>query len=1649
MAVGQSGPSLSFIDRWGDDAPQFVEYDFARVRLTDPSFDASGLRDTLTVTVSSVLGTDSEIVTLIETGKRTGVFEGGIDLRINGGNPAFPGILETFGPSGAFDSLQVDGPNGLSDNAQVVPSILRLVDDQGDKAAAFAAGGRVFVRLVDRLSDTPNPDTTTVTITTSSGDSEVLTLVETSGTGGEFTGSIPGRLAPGTPAPGDGVLDALAGETLTASHEDVNHVTSSTDTVPFAGATIRFVDARGVPTSTCFEQSRITLQVIDTTANLDPLAVETVSGTLITQLDNESMLLHETGASTGVFEGRIYVTSSAPTQSGDGRIRVAVSDPPDPVQASYSGANPVTLRCPGSSTRLLDVWGNDAETFPRGGTLTVRVEDPSIDWWDSGLQTTVVEVRSLTTGDVESLFLDETGVGSNVYEGTIALEIGAAVPGDRKLQAQVEGEVLEARHNDWNLTTTSMDTGRLSLSEMWFLDENSRATDTVLENTRVSVRLFDGLLPPSGSADVTSENANDGETLFLAPYLGKPGFFEGSIPMQIQPYSAPSGDGVLGTRTNVNSLDGLETIIAWNGSPAASATARAVYSEIDFVDANGNPVESYARGEDLHVRLRSGLPGTSGTDQVQITLLSPSTGDEATMTLAETGPDTNVYQGSYPTGTGTASPGDGRLQVRTGETIMAEDHRADWPLSFTLDRATITASRVTFVDRNNAPTDVVFRGGRAYLEAFDVTANTNPDMIELFDVTVFVYAERDGHLVDTEAVTLTETGPATALFRGSIPLSNDTANVSGALNILFNPASDGPDRLLVRSGDSFDTAEVTDSVVRFVDDQGNDVSVYAVGDQVRVRLLRAQSNLSPSLAETTSLYLASWLGRASSSSLHDTLFLELTETGPDTGVFEGQIAATAANEADRDDNVFQVYPGGELQVSSFYSWSEDADRAYILDLPNQPPVAVDDTVTTSEDTSIPIDLLTNDSDPEDQPLSIVQIIPYGSGGLQTHPDGTMTYIPDPNYNGGPEIFVYEVSDGLLSDFGTLQVFITPVNDPPTAAGNSATVPEDSSVLINVLANDSDVDGDTLSIASFTQGTKGSVSASGGSLLYTPNPNANGADSFTYTIEDPSGATATATVSVTITAVNDPPVATADSFTINEDGGTGLAVLANDFDVDGDSLTISAVTQGSHGSVTRLATSVFYIPVTNYFGTDSFTYTVSDGKGGTATATVSMTINSVNDVPVTTNDSASTNEDTPVTVSVLTNDSDADGDPLTITSATNGTKGAVTVNAGATVTYTPNLNANGVDSFTYTISDGRGGTKTGTVTITIVAVNDPPSALSDARTTPEDTAVNIAILANDSDPENQTLTVTAVTQGTSGSVVLNADKTVTYTPNFNFVGVDLFSYTISDGTLTATANVSVSMTAVNDPPYAVEDGVTLAEDETITINVLANDSDVEGDQIYVSSVLPATHGVASYTPNPGYTITYTPKPNFNGEDFFVYKVRDTSFGENSATVMITVTPVDDPPVAVNDAATVTEDSPATAVNVLANDTDVDGGPKSIDSVTQPANGTVVITGGGTGLTYQPNANYCNNPPGTTLDTFTYTLTPGGSTATVTMTVTCADDAPAAVADAASVNEDSGANTINVQANDTDVDGGPISIASVTQPANGTVVITNGGADLAYA
>jgi CSLREA domain-containing protein len=281
------------------------------------------------------------------------------------------------------------------------------------------------------------------------------------------------------------------------------------------------------------------------------------------------------------------------------------------------------------------------------------------------------------------------------------------------------------------------------------------------------------------------------------------------------------------------------------------------------------------------------------------------------------------------------------------------------------------------------------------------------------------------------------------------------------------------------------------------------------------------------------------------------------------------------------------------------------------------------------------------------------------------------------------------------------------NSAPNAVDDTATLAEDSGGnLINVLANDSDPDMDTLTITAVTQGVNGSVINNGNSVTYSPNANFFGSDSFTYTIDDGNGNTDTATVNVTVTNVQDSPNANDDMATVAEDSGANVInVLANDVDVDGDMLSVIGVTQGANGSVANNGSSVSYTPNPDFFGSDSFTYTVADGQGGFDTATVNVTVTNVNDAPVANNDNYTMNQDTTLNVptpGVLANDTDVDGDALTAGYvAGNGpNNGTLTLNSDGSFSYTPNAGFVGMDTFDYEVSDGTTTSNLATVTIKI-------------------------------------------------------------------------------------------------------------------------------------------------------------------------------------------------------------------------------------------------------------------------------------------------------------------------------------------------------------
>jgi Ca2+-binding RTX toxin-like protein len=277
--------------------------------------------------------------------------------------------------------------------------------------------------------------------------------------------------------------------------------------------------------------------------------------------------------------------------------------------------------------------------------------------------------------------------------------------------------------------------------------------------------------------------------------------------------------------------------------------------------------------------------------------------------------------------------------------------------------------------------------------------------------------------------------------------------------------------------------------------------------------------------------------------------------------------------------------------------------------------------------------------------------------------------------------------------------VAPVNDAPVAEDDEDTTDEDQPVTIDVLGNDTDVDGDTVSLKEVGTPSNGEAEIVDGKIVYTPNDDFNGTDTFSYTVTDGNGGTDTATVTVKVGAVNDAPVAEDDEADVDEDSSVLINVLGNDTDPDSDPLFITEVGTPANGTAEIEAGQIRYEPNSDFNGTDTFTYTISDGNGGTDTATVTVTIDAVNDAPVAVDDEETTEEDQAVTIDVIGNDSDPEGDPLTVTEVEDPSNGTAEI-VDNKILYTPDPGFDGTDTFQYSITDGNGGVDIATITVTV-------------------------------------------------------------------------------------------------------------------------------------------------------------------------------------------------------------------------------------------------------------------------------------------------------------------------------------------------------------
>ncbi|NQT41467.1 MAG: tandem-95 repeat protein [Planctomycetes bacterium] len=391
----------------------------------------------------------------------------------------------------------------------------------------------------------------------------------------------------------------------------------------------------------------------------------------------------------------------------------------------------------------------------------------------------------------------------------------------------------------------------------------------------------------------------------------------------------------------------------------------------------------------------------------------------------------------------------------------------------------------------------------------------------------------------------------------------------------------------------------------------------------------------------------------------------------------------------------------------------------------------------------------------------------------------------------------------------------PSNVAPVAVDNTYSVAEDGSLNVaepGVLTDDTDADGDPLTASLLTGPTDGTLALSAdGSFTYTPDADFNGADSFTYRAFDGADYSNTAVVSITIDSVDDAPVAGDDTYIGDQDTPLNVTlpgVLANDTDPDGDTLSAVLDSGPTNGSLTLGTDGSFdYTPNPSFFGTDTFTYTANDGDLDSNVATVTITVNRVNNAPAAFGDIHTLNEDTALSVTapgVLGNDTDADGDPLNAVLVTAPTDGSLTLNTDGSFTYDPDANFNGTDSFTYKANDGMADSNVATVLLTVNSVNDAPVAMDDdAYRVNQNDTLNVddaGVLANDSDVDEDALSASLVAGPANGELTLNPDGSFAYTPNDGFSGADSFTYMANDGT--ANSDVATVSIAVNSAETVV-------------------------------------------------------------------------------------------------------------------------------------------------------------------------------------------------------------------------------------------------------
>jgi uncharacterized delta-60 repeat protein len=760
----------------------------------------------------------------------------------------------------------------------------------------------------------------------------------------------------------------------------------------------------------------------------------------------------------------------------------------------------------------------------------------------------------------------------------------------------------------------------------------------------------------------------------------------------------------------------------------------------------------------------------------------------------------------------------------------------------------------------------------------------------------------------------------------------------------------------------------------------------------------------------------------------------------------------------------------QYQVYDLTSLSSNIANISIAGI-NTPPIATDDTTTTIINTPITINISTNDSDPGGSITAfdlnvltgdVQNTITTSAGTFSTNNSGVLIFNPASNFQGTASL-PYQIFDNSGAT-ATANISVLVTNQLPIAVSDSTSTISNTAVTLNISTNDSDPDG---SITAFDLDTSNptiqqaftnsqgvfSVNNSG-ILSFIPASNFQGTASLPYQIFDNSGATATANISVLVT--NQLPIAVSDSTSTISNTAVTFNISANDsdpdgsitaFDLDTSNPTIQQAITNSQGVFSVNNSGILsFIPASDFQGTASLPYQIFDNSGATATANISVLV--TNQLPIAVSDSTSTISNTAITLNISANDSDPDGSITafdldtsnpTIQQAITNSQGIFSVNNNGVLVFTPASNFQGTASLPYQIFDNSGATAT--ANISVLVTNQLPIAVNDITSTISNTAVTLNISANDSDPDgsitafdldasNPTIQQNITT--TQGIFSVNNSGILSFTPASNFQGIASLPYQIFDNSgATATANISIVVG--NQLPVANNDSTNTTSNTAVTLNISANDSDVDGsittfDLNIANTTIQQniTNSQGIFSVNDNGILIFRPANNFQGIASLPYQIFDNSGATATANISIVVG--NQSPIA-NDDSTNTTSNTAVTLNISANDSDVDGSITTFDlniantSIQQNitnSQGTFSVNNNGV-LVFRPASDFVG------IASLDYQIFDNsGATATANISI-LVEDIPTPENILPIANNDSTSTiintavTLNISTNDSDIDG----------------------------